>query len=175
MSIESRGPQNILVLARSAVPVNAITDMVCSRQEIQTIQKKFPVNVEEIFECVEAWTDIRDASENDYIKFDVEFNSGDLNVMTMGISDWIYLSLVMQGRIYHPENSNLQELFMLGMEQCITDCLMDLRDGNTNYEMSQLHEIIWNEFERTYGVCDVDKINELLLSLGVNFQEAYDK
>ena len=174
MSIESRGPNNVLVLERSAVPVNGVCDMVCTRQELSLIRRKFPITTFEVFECIEAWVDIRVASENDYIKFDVEFNNGDLNVMTMGISDWIYLSLVMQGRIYNPDNDKLEELFMLGMEQCITDCLMDIRDGNTNYDMSELHDIIWTEFERTYGIVDDNKVNELLLSLGVNYKENYE-
>jgi|TARA_R110001592_G_scaffold319992_1_gene597869 uncharacterized protein (UPF0216 family) len=173
MSIQSRGPNNILVLSRSVVPVNTVCDMVCSRQELDLIKRKLPITTEEVFECIEAWTDIRDASENDYIKFDVEFNAGDLNVMTLGISDWMYLSLVMQGRVYFPDQEGMNKLFMLGMEQVITDCLMDLRDGNTNYEMSDLHRIVWEEFERTHGMVTEEKCNELLLSLGVNFHEAY--
>tara|TARA_B110000444_G_scaffold14259_1_gene12207 strand:- start:8520 stop:9044 length:525 start_codon:yes stop_codon:yes gene_type:complete len=173
MPIQSRGPNHILVLERSAVPVNDIADMVCSRQEIALIIKKFPVIEEEIFECLDAWVDTRDASENDYIKFDVEFANGDLDVMTMGISDWMYLSLVVQGRVYFPTESNLEKLFMLGMEQVITDCLMDIRDGNTNYEMNELHRIVWDEFERTYGPVSEEKSAELLLSLGVNYKETW--
>ena len=173
MGIESRGPNNILVLSQSAVPVNDICDLVCSRQELATILRKYPVTVEEVFECLDAWVDTRDASENDYIKFDVEFNEGDLDVMTMGISDWMYLSLVVQGRVYFPDNSDLERLFMLGMEQVITDCLMDVRDGNTNFEMNELHRIIFEEFERTHGQVSEDKANELLLSLGVNYKETY--
>ena len=173
MSIESRGPNNILVLSNSAVPVNDISDLVCSRQPLSTILRKYPVTEEEVFECLDAWVDTRDASENDYIKFDVEFSNGDLDVMTMGISDWMYLSLVVQGRVYFPDNNDLEKLFMLGMEQVITDCLMDIRDGNSNFDMNELHRIIYEEFERTHGAVDEDKAGELLLSLGVNYQEKY--
>lgn len=173
MGIQSRGPNNILVLERSAVPVNEIVDLVCSRQPLTTILRKFPIGEAEVFECCDCWVDTRDATENDYIKFDVQFTNGDLDVMTMGISDWIYISLVNQGRVYFPEESNLEKLFMLGMEQVIADCLMDIRDGNTNFDMSELHRIIYEEFERTYGKVDVEKSKELLVSLGVNWQEAY--
>ena len=175
MSIESRGPNNVLVLERTAVPVNLIADQVCCRVEVARIQQRYPVSVAEIFECIEAWTDIREPSENEYIKFDVSYANGDLDVMTIGISDWIYLSLVAQGRMYHPDNIDLQELFKLGLEQCIVDCLMDLRDGNTNYEMSELHRLIWEEYERQYDEeLTVDKIQELLYSLGVNYKEEYE-
>ena len=134
--------------------------------------QRFPVTESEIFECVQAWCDIREPSENDYIKFDVEYLEGDLNVMTMGISDWIYLSLVSQGKIYHNDINSLEELFKLGMEQCIVDCLMDLRDGNTNFEMSELHSMVWAEFQRQYTEkLDVDKIQELLYSLGVTYNK----
>jgi len=173
MAIESRGPGNVLVLERSAVPVNDVCDLVCSRQELATILRKFPISEIEVFECLDAWVDTRDASENDYIKFDVEFNEGDLNVMTMGISDWMYLSLVVQGRVYFADVNDLEKLFTLGMEQVITDCLMDIRDGNTNYEMNELHRLIWDEFERTWGPVSVEKSKELLLSLGVNYQDTW--
>jgi uncharacterized protein (DUF433 family) len=176
MSIESRGPNHVLVLERTAVPVNLIADQVSCRVSIERIMQRFPITESEIFECIETWCDIRDASENDFIKFDVEFSNGDLNVMTMGISDWIYLSLVSQGKIYHPNTSDLQELFKLGIEQIIVDCLMDLRDGNTNFEMSELHDMIWAEFSRQYQEkLDVDKIQELLYSLGVTYnKEEYE-
>jgi hypothetical protein len=62
---------------------------------------------------------------------------------------------------------------MLGMEQVITDCLMDVRDGNTNFEMNELHRIVYEEFERTHGAVDEPKAKELLLSLGVNYHETY--
>lgn len=173
MGIQSRGPNNILVLERSAVPVNDICDLVCSRQELKVILRKYPITEAEVFECLDAWVDTRDATENDYIKFDVEFSNGDLDVMTMGISDWMYLSLVVQGRVYFPEEVDLERLFMLGMEQVITDCLMDVRDGNTNFEMNELHRIVYEEFERTHGAVDEAKAKELLLSLGVNYHETY--
>ncbi|MGY8868731.1 MAG: hypothetical protein ACKVJK_24250, partial [Methylophagaceae bacterium] len=65
MSIESRGPNNVLVLERTAVPVNLIADQVCCRVEVARIQQRYPVSVAEIFECIEAWTDIREPSENE--------------------------------------------------------------------------------------------------------------
>ena len=79
----------------------------------------------------------------------------------------------MQGRTYFADVKDLEKLFTLGMEQVITDCLMDIRDGNTNYEMSELHRLIWDEFERTWGPVSLEKSKELLLSLGVNYQETW--
>ena len=52
MGIESRGPNNILVLERSAVPVNDIVELVCSRQELKVILRKYPITEAEVFECL---------------------------------------------------------------------------------------------------------------------------
>ena len=41
--------------------------------------------------------------------------------------------------------------------------------------MSELHRLIWEEFERQYDEeLTVDKIQELLYSLGVNYKEEYE-
>ena len=54
--IETRN--NTLVIGKLAVPVRNITDSIIDRKTINYITKRFPVSVDEVFECVDAVADI---------------------------------------------------------------------------------------------------------------------
>ena len=53
MAIETRGHSNTLVVLPSAVPVEQITDAVIDRNNLDWICNRFPVSVDDVFECID--------------------------------------------------------------------------------------------------------------------------
>ena len=168
MSISTRGPRNIMVLDRNCVPVNSICDQLCIGTETKVIQRRFAITVDEIYSCVDAWVDTRICTEQDFIKLSVFSNEGEFDVSTTGITDYVFLSLLALGRLTHPEVNNASMLHAFGLESIITDCCFDIVSGNTHYEMSELHDIVFQEFSRHYGAVDKSSAKELLRWLKVD-------
>lgn len=168
MAISTRGPRNTLVLDRNCVPVNTICDQLCIGTDIKVIQKRFTVSVDEIYSCAEAWVDTRTCTEQDFIKLSVFSHDGEFDVSTTGITDFVFLSILTLGRLTHPEVTNANMLHAFGLESIITDCCFDIIGGNTHYEMSELHSIVFDEFTRNYGPVDKASAKELLRWLKVD-------
>ena len=168
MAISTRGPRNTLVLDRNCVPVNAVCDQLCIGTETKVIQKRFAVSIDEIYSCAEAWVDTRSCTEQDFIKLSVFSNDGEFDVSTTGITDYVFLSLLALGRLTHPEVTNASMLHAFGLESIITDCCFDIVGGNTHYEMSELHTIVFDEFSRNYGEIDKPAAKQLLRWLQVD-------
>ena len=57
MSIETRGNDNLLVVSGSAVLVDDVGDAVLDRKNLDWICKRFPITVDEVFQCIEVLSD----------------------------------------------------------------------------------------------------------------------
>ena len=174
--ISTRGPRNVLVLDRTAVPINLVTDYVCSRMDVAKLKQKFPITEDEIFLCAETWADVRDATENDFIEFSVTTVDGEIDVITKGISDWVFLSLVSIGRQHKPSCIDYDELYLIGVQAVFVDCFLDIVNNNTHYELSDVHNILYKEFSAKYGQeITSDNAKDILRSLNIDYRDFIDE
>lgn len=166
--IGARGPKNTLVLERNCVAVNDICAAVINDDIPDRITERFPVTEEEIFECIDAYIDMRGPTENDFVEFEWDNMHGqdneiDIDVTTTGISDWVYLSVLTYGKAFSPTERRFPELYARGLESIFTDCLEDIQSGNRQFEdVSKVHEIIFSSFEKVYKPVDAQRASELL-------------
>lgn len=168
--ISTRGPRNTLVIDRTAVPLNKVVDGICQRTPVEKLQKRFPITADEIFLCAETWCDVRDATENDFIELAVTDINQEIDVLTTGISDWVYLSILTVGRHNEAQQDDYDALYLRGIQSVFSECFVDIMAGNTNYEISDLHRIVFNEFTSKYGQ-DITPANaqEILDNLGIPY------
>ena len=162
--ISSRGPNHVLVLDRVGIKITEVCDFVLDAVDAEQVSKKFPINEEEIFECIDALVDSYGPSENDFLELSVSKNpvSDELDVTTKGVSDWVFLSAVSYGRVMNPSSSLFRELYGNALEQIVVDCLFDISTDVANYENSELHKIVFDSFVDVYGPVSKEKAIELL-------------
>lgn len=161
MSITPRGPKNVLVIDRVVLPINEVADNVCVGRPINDIMESYRITEEEVFEAIQAWVDIRDATTKDYIELKVSNVDNDFSVVTTGITDWIFLNIITVGRTHHPDIINNDKLYTLGLEHIITDCCYDVKNDNDGWEISDLHRIVFLEFNRHIPV-NIDTVDQVL-------------
>lgn len=164
MSISTRGPNNILVLDRVVLPVNDVADEICIGRPITEICDMFRISDNELFEAVQAWADIRDLGDKDHINLSVSSDITDLSVVTTGITDWVFLNIMLVGKTHHPELTNNDKLYTLGLEHIITDCCYDVKNDSDGWEISDLHRLVFLEFNRHFPV-NIDNVDEILRQL----------
>jgi hypothetical protein len=161
MSVSSRGPRNILVIDRVVVPINAVADDMCIGKPIPDIMQSYRLSEEEVFEAVQTWVDIRDATSKDYIEMRITTEDGELSVMTTGITDWLFLNLIVIGKNHHPDLVDNDKLYTLGLEQVIIDACYDVKTGSDGWEISDIHRIVFQEFCKHVSV-DQSNVDDVL-------------
>ena len=167
--IESRGPNNTLVTSRTCVPVVELCHAVSKVRNPAELMRKYQVNREEIFACIETYSDIKGPTKKDFVEFEWETVEGDVDLNTTACSDWVYLSVVTYGRTMKPNEEVFNELYTLGLEGIFTDCLNDIISGNRAFEdASDIHRIIFTTFEKSYGHVSADRAQELLVHWSEN-------
>lgn len=160
--ITKRGPNNILVVERTAVPVAEVCSELIRKETFSEVTETFPVNKEEILECIDIFCSGFGPRENDFLEVICTVIEGDIELETVGLSDWVYLSLVELGVVFLPETDDLMELYVKGLEQVMYDCLTDKMAGLKDFRNSGVHDVVFTGFEEAYGKIDKKEAEKLL-------------
>ena len=88
-----------LVIGTLKVPVRNITDAILDRTPVEHIQKRFPVSVDEIFECLDAIADHDTIDIQDrLVVVNQSVNADEIILATTSIADTIFLKVLQMGR-----------------------------------------------------------------------------
>lgn len=152
--ISSRGPNHVLVVDRTCVPVFEICDAIIHEPELDVIIQKYQVSVDEVFECIEVFADLAGPSKNDFIelvKVDPADDDADIDIETAAVSDWVFLTLVHFGKDETTSTQNFRYLFAFGLRAVILDCVKEIYSGYDDFKQSEIHNICYQAFIDTYG------------------------
>lgn len=166
--ISTRGPNNVLVLDRSTVPVVEICSAIISMDDITDISKKYPVSTAEIFACAELYSDHYGPTEYDFIELESQLVDKELEVITVGISDWVFLSLINFAHFDNETTTDIRLLYSMGLQKVLTECLIDIKNGEDHYEYSDLHRYVLDAFMYVYGPVDQDNVEQVLNLLEID-------
>jgi len=155
MSIETRGHNNILVVSSSAVPVEDITDAVIDRKNLDWICNRFPVSVDEVFECIDCIADSAKASTfTGGITLLNTGNDVDLDIETVSVNDTVYFALISYGHGIKPSALSFDEIYNIGLVNVIRDIYQDLAQGAKYFESSDLHITVYEALLAEVGDLD---------------------
>lgn len=163
--ISVRGPECILVVDRTAVPVLAVCDAAIKSKTLDEITSKLPVTEQELFAAIDAFVAVTTLGDNDYIKFHCNKDDEDVSVDTVSVTDTIYLNALVFGREQRPNEQNLYALYAYGIESIMFDCLLDISNGDRYYMSSSLHSKVYESFCKAFGRPSHDEVKDLLNSL----------
>ena len=155
MAIETRGNNNTLVVTNSAVPVEQITDAVTDRKDLDWICNRFPVSVDEVFECIDCIAD--SAKQSSYKEGITLLNTGDdinLDIETISVNDVVFFGLISYGHTLKPEALNFDEVYNVGLTNVIRDIYKDLAQGAKYFESSDLHVAVYEALLAEVGDLD---------------------
>lgn len=154
------------VLERNAVPVLDVIDSLILKRDINTTLNQFPITEEEIWTCIEYWLDKKNPSKKEKLEFTISYDdNGELCVSTESMTDWIYLTSLTYGRMFSPNVRDLNFLYSVGLKNVMREILEDLKNNNTDFSSSALHEIVHESFVRSYGKLLPEDVYLLLDSL----------
>lgn len=171
--ISTRGPQEIMVLERSAVPIHEIIGALCQYKTIEEITTRYPVDETEIWVCAEIFSEQLGPNSQDFVAMYVyEDSDGERHVETVNVSDWVFVSCVLLGTdIIEGSNSlpdpmpNIHELYSIGVEEAVSQCIDDLINDNENFREVELFNMIWDSFEAAWEELKPGAVDELLSNL----------
>ncbi len=153
MTISNRGPRNILVLDRSGVQVTDVCDAIAEYKDIEWVTQRYPVTVDEVFECIDAFVDLAKPSKKDKLELDFvddPVSSDDLDVQATAITDRIYFLIISYAKSILNDCESVDDLFRYGLELIIVDCLEDLEKGERDFENSEVHSVVFNALEKMH-------------------------
>jgi hypothetical protein len=163
--ISTRGPEQILVVDRVAVPVSAVCDAVIQGATIADILSKLPINEEEMFAAVDAVVGIVGVSDSDFISFKCEKDDEDVSVETVKVTDNVFLNALLFDREQRPGEQDIYALYAYGIESIMFDCLVDIVNGDCYYKNSSIHNMVYESFCKAFGVPTPEEVQGLLDSL----------
>ncbi len=167
MGIETRGNDNILVVSGSAVPVDSIGDAVIDRKNLDWICKRFPVTVDEVFQCIEALAD-SSTQYTDGITLINRGNEKDILLETISVNETLFFGLIDYGHSIKPEALDMDIVYNAGLVKVIEDIYFDLRNGENHFEVSELHDAVYQAILLEIGDIDPAVILNSIESGGLN-------
>lgn len=182
-AITTRGPNNILVLEPSGVMVDEVCDEVCAREVLNTICKRYGIQPDDIFECVNAYVEFKQSSmDSNYIKMKIDqYNADELMVDTVAITDWAFLSVIDFAHDVESRNAGydtattFEELYALGIEMILLDCLLDIKSNDLHWvSVSEIHRIVLEGFEDAHEEINETNIDKTLKQLGYQTKPTND-
>ena len=165
--IAGRGPQNVLVVDRTCVPVWEVCDQAIEHGDIKQLLTRFNITQKEVFECLDAFSDLNGPTSNDFIEFaDVpadEDDSESLSVITAAVSDWVYITIINYGRTLREDVTDLTSLFAIGLAEIFRDCLTDVSEGHFNSgDISEVHELVFMSYQSQIKLINAEDANRFL-------------
>lgn len=170
--ISPRGPKQILVVDRVAVPVTAVCDAVIDCKSKTQVLNRLPINETEMFAAVDAMVNIVGISHQDYINFSCEKQEKDVAVETVTVTDSVYLAALLFGYEQKPNIDSLFALYAYGVESIMYDCLLDVDQQQHHFLNSDIHALVYESFCRAFGTPTDAEVKQLLESL---VEEGIDK
>ena len=154
MTISNRGPQNILVLDRTGVQIIDVCDAITEYKDITWVTQRYPITVDEIFECIDAFVDLAKPSKKDKLELDFADDSNstdvDLDVQATAITDRIYFLIISYAKSILHGCETIDDLFRYGLELIIVDCLEEIEKGEQSFENSEVHSIVFNALTKMH-------------------------
>jgi hypothetical protein len=148
--IAGRGPQSVLVVDRTCVPVWEVCDQAVEHGDFPKLLTRFNITEAEVFECFDTFSDLNGPTGNDFIEFAPEdiAEQWDLDVITAAVSDWTFLTIITYGRTINESELDLGELFTIGLAEIFRDCLTDVAEGHFNTgDISAIHELVFMSYQ----------------------------
>jgi len=143
---------NHLVVGKRAVLIRDITDSVCARNDIDFITRRFPVNISEVWECIDAIADIDRIGRGVHLKVsNTSQDRQNINLETVQISDIFFIKVIQFGKIFLPESNNFNKLFDKGFIKLAAEVYVDLTQGVTTFEESDVHVVIHRAIDNAIG------------------------
>ena len=133
-----------LVIGALKVPVRNITDSILDRNPVDVIQKRFPISVEEIFECLDAVADHDTIGIHDrLVVVNQSVDNQEITLTTTSIADTIFLKVLQMGRNTNINITDINDLYEIGFRTLAIESYEDKVSGN-NYleEVSDIHSIV---------------------------------
>lgn len=178
MSISSRGHDNILVLDSCAVPVTELFQSLINYRSIDEILKRYPVNINEIFECADACLDISPLTEEDFIEFVCEPRGEpadeEFDLLTKAVSDHLYISVISHAREFYPKLDDLDELYTEGLFLILGECVHDLSLGQEYFKCSELHSIVFDSFRKVFPHDVNEALDKLVKTFKLDVKKSQD-
>ena len=137
-----------LVVSKKSILVRQVTSSICDRQPMDWLLKRYPLTKEDIFECIDTISDLDDFDNSQHIKIVNDGDAQDIQLRTTAISDIMFLKLIAFGRIFSPNVDNIDDLYNIGFKQVAIECYTDLVEGNLDFENSELHDIVFQAFDK---------------------------
>lgn len=164
--IGTRGPDRIEVLEPKGIPVKEIAESIILRNYLTGLGRRYNISKEEILECVHHFLDTNQFTEKDHIDFVCDLDKiGELNISTIAVSDLVFISSVVFGTLYLPDEDSINDLYIRGIAELIRECLTDVSQDSELYKDSDLHRIVYEGFTTAYGEIDSVEADQLLLKM----------
>lgn len=163
--ISTRGPDNVVILDRSRVPVEEICEAVAEHKTISWLKTRYLITDEEVFECLDAFIDITMPVQGDRLELRLHESSSTgrlFDMETVLISDRVYFAILSYARVLAPECVDVHLLYRIGIESILVECFMDIKDDKFNLEEADgLYRVVFEAFKRIYDSVDAD-VDQLL-------------
>lgn len=182
MSISSRGHDRILVLDSCAVPVTEMFESLINLRSIEEITRRYPVNVDEIFECADACLDMSPLTEEDFIEFEcvplesTDSEEDEFNLNTVSISDHVYISVITHARNFYPDVNDIDKLYTDGLYLILAECVVELSQGQEFFRHSDLHQIVFDGFRKAFPKDIMESLEKLVKTFSLELkQDTHDQ
>jgi hypothetical protein len=157
MGIETRGNDNVLVVSGSAVLVDDIGDAVLDRKNLDWLCKRFPITVDEVFQCIETLAEMS-TGYKDGITLINRGNEKDILLETISVNETLFFGLIDYGHSIKPDALDFDIIYNTGLVKVIEDIYFDLRDGEHHFEVSELHDSVYQSIRQEIGDIEPDLI-----------------
>lgn len=164
--ISTRGPDNIPVLERNVVPLKDICEAIVLKDTVSNIETRFSITKDELMYCANAFVDNYGPSSDDFIEIECNIVDGSLEVITAGVSDWLFINVVLLGMSVSEEDV-VNMLFAHGLKTIMYESLTAVKDGESVEELGFTHNIVFESFQASHGKVDQSNVDFLLESLDV--------
>lgn len=157
MAIETRGNANQLVVSGSVVPVSDIGDAVLDRKNLDWLCKRFPISVDEVFQCIEILAE-QCHQYKDGITLINRGNEKDILLETISVNETLFFGLIDYGHNVKPDMLDFDQIYNAGLVKVIEDIYFDIKSGETHFEVSELHDAVYQAIKLEIGDIDPDLI-----------------
>jgi hypothetical protein len=157
MSIETRGNDNLLVVSGSAVLVDDVGDAVLDRKDLGWICKRFPITVDEVFQCIEVLSD----TNHQYKGGITLINRGsekDIILETISVNETLFFGLLDYGHGIKPGCLDFDTIYNAGLVKVIEDVYFDIKADQNHFEVSELHDSVYQAIRQEIGDIEPDVI-----------------
>lgn len=170
MTIITKGPQNVYVIERNSVPIVDVCDHISDHKTVSWLRTRYNITVDEIFECLDTFIDLTDKQE---FKIDIacykdEETKKIFGIETKGINDKAYFSILSYGRIFFPDITEFEALYVHSLNLIIIEALISVKDDTDMFDVDNIHSAVLNSFIRSYGELDNNLIDDMLNQLDYN-------